>query len=228
MIEIRDQYIAHTDSPERSGRRIHPWPGTLAIGSSHTAYEDGPPPDLRELIAWQKSALKSAFLATRDLLERVSHVVMSSADRTTSLFLAAIDMEQTIQAAKMLLEEIAKPDFPNKHQRVRALETAIAVTYARSLADNRGSFVVPQNERAPASRQLRELHDHLLLVRHKAYARTSTALNRRGLQALTTAAASNRGCRGSSAQMFKSSSSPSTSATGSERSPSLHDVAFLN
>jgi hypothetical protein len=44
------------------------------------------------------------------------------------------------------------------------------VTYARSLADNRGSFVVPQNERAPASRQLRELHDHLLLVRHKAYA----------------------------------------------------------
>jgi hypothetical protein len=96
--------------------------------------------------------------------------VTPASDRTTSLLLAAIDMEQTIQAAKMLLEEIEKPDFPNKHQRLRALETAIAVTYARSLADSKGSFVVPQSERPPASSQLRELHDHLLHIRHKAYA----------------------------------------------------------
>jgi hypothetical protein len=113
--------------------------------------------------------------AGSDSAPRRKRARRTPAENKTALLLAAIDMDQVIQAALMLVEEDAKPYSEQKHQRLRALETAIAVTYARPLIDSKGlkSYTVKQHQRLPADRpDLLPIHDHLLKVRKKTYAHT--------------------------------------------------------
>jgi hypothetical protein len=70
ILSIRDHYIAHTDSPEKSGCHVEQWPGSVAVGIGHTAYEEAPPERMADLVEWQKSRFKEAFLETRDELHR--------------------------------------------------------------------------------------------------------------------------------------------------------------
>jgi hypothetical protein len=106
--------------------------------------------------------------------------VSDTDERKTALLLAAIDMAQTIQAAMMLAEVSAAESFAEKHQRLRALETAVAITYARPLTYTKGSYVVEQHERTPTgSAELLRMHDHLIEVRHKTYAHTDRSASLR-------------------------------------------------
>lgn len=92
-----------------------------------------------------------------------------------ALLLAATDMEQVIQAARLLERESAAGGQGNEahHQLLRAVETAIAVTYARGLKGKRKeSWRVEEAEIAPTDPELLGLHAHLLRVRNKTYAHT--------------------------------------------------------
>jgi hypothetical protein len=59
------------------------------------------------------------------------HVSRRRPSEETALLLAVSDMEQTIEAARMLVEVPPLVPAPRGFRRFRVLETAIAVTYAR-------------------------------------------------------------------------------------------------
>jgi hypothetical protein len=86
--------------------------------------------------------------------------------------LAVGDMEQTIDAARMLADELQNGASDARHHyRCRALETAIAVTYARSLVDNKRAYTVRQDQREPeGDADMKRRHNALIDLRHRSYA----------------------------------------------------------
>jgi hypothetical protein len=100
-----------------------------------------------------------------------------------ALLLAAVDMDQVIAAAETL-PEMAERHGEHSHH-VRMLATTISVTYARAMVDSkRASFVIGKKDRAPRdAAHLRELHDHLIDVRGKAYAHTDVGESHRAAAA---------------------------------------------
>lgn len=81
------------------------------------------------------------------------------------LLFAADDMGQARAAVLALNNEEHNVDL------MRALETAIAVCYARAFTDNRGWGQVPKKYRPEASDAA--LHEVLMHLRHKVYAHVS-------------------------------------------------------
>ena len=86
--------------------------------------------------------------------------------------LAVGDMEQTIDAARMLADELENGVSDARHHyRCRALETAVAITYARSLVDNKQAYSVRQDLREPdGNAAMKQRHADLIKLRHKSYA----------------------------------------------------------
>jgi hypothetical protein len=86
--------------------------------------------------------------------------------------LAVGDMEQTIDAARMLADELENGTSDARHHyRRRALETAVAVTYARSLVATTGAYSVRQDLREPdGDAAMKQRHADLIRLRHKSYA----------------------------------------------------------
>ena len=92
-----------------------------------------------------------------------------------ALLLAAIDMEQVIQAAELLGRESAAGDRGNAnfHQLLRSLETAIATGYVRGLrGKKKQSWRVEKDETKPDDANLLSIHEYLVRVRNKTYAHT--------------------------------------------------------
>jgi hypothetical protein len=88
-----------------------------------------------------------------------------------SLYLAASDMDQAAAAAEALAAETQKVDL------MRALETAIAACYGRPFTE--GSMIQRLNKGKWVSAGAdRDLHDHLMTLRHKSYAHTDSASGR--------------------------------------------------
>jgi hypothetical protein len=97
-------------------------------------------------------------------------VLVSESDRNRllkrqrALLLAASDMEQAAAAAKALADE-ADRDL------ARALETAIAVCYARAFTQS-SIYQLSRQRYEPTDPRLAELHNELFNVRDKVYAHT--------------------------------------------------------
>jgi len=85
--------------------------------------------------------------------------------RQRALLLAASDMEQAAAAARALNAET------NDHNLMRALETAIAVCYARAFTQT-SLFRLNRDTYEPGDSVLAELHRTLCKVRDKVYAHT--------------------------------------------------------
>jgi hypothetical protein len=84
--------------------------------------------------------------------------------RQIALLLAASDMEQAAAAAHALTDE-------EDYRLARALETAIAVCYARAFTQST-LYRLDRAEYEPAASHLSQLHNDLYELRNKAYAHT--------------------------------------------------------
>jgi hypothetical protein len=94
--------------------------------------------------------------------------------RIRVLLLAAIDMEQVIEAARAIQREAereASGGEPN-HQLVRALEAALAVCYWRPFTNSSVGRLDPVADAPPDEREFVGLHLELKEKRDKAYAHT--------------------------------------------------------
>jgi hypothetical protein len=101
--------------------------------------------------------------------------------RQLVLLLAAIDMEQTIEAARAIEREAEREarvtEEPNV-QLVRALETAIAVCYWRPFTSSSIGQLDPAGDGPPVESGLGDLHRALKTMRDKVYAHTDVASGR--------------------------------------------------
>jgi len=98
--------------------------------------------------------------------QRISGTLDSFRRLAVALLFAAVDMRQAAAACNMLEEETSDP------HRARALETAIAVCYARAFTESTVRQL-PARAFAPKKRSPeRELHDVLMNLRQKVYAHT--------------------------------------------------------
>ena len=102
------------------------------------------------------------------------------AKRKRVLLLAAIDMEQTIEAARAIEREsdrVAAGEEPNA-ELVRALETALAVCYWRPFTKSSIGRLDAVADGPPEASGMGDLHRTLKTMRDKAYAHTDEASGR--------------------------------------------------